>query len=149
MAPRTASKLFRSIWDPLDRIREEKGVSPETVAEKCGFKRSAWFVYRSRGTIPFHLFERVAHYLGANLQASVTVGMSEGDGKVSPSTDGGEETMREFIEPLMELLEEVPEERRQYAAGAIYAAAREAVRSLPFVAPSAERKASRGRSSKS
>lgn len=148
MAGRTASAVFRAAWDPLDREREKQKISPQTIAEKCGFKRSAWFVYRSRGTIPFHLFERVAHYLGAKLNASVSFGDLSGVGD-SVSGSEGTDKMREFIEPLMELLEEVPEERRQYAAGAIYAAAKEAVRSLPFVAPVAEKKASRGRSSKS
>lgn len=146
--PRTASKLFREVFDPLDELRAAKRIPQKTIAEKNGFKRAAWFEYKRKGTIPFHLLESVARYLGVKLQASVITGMSE-----RAATSGGEtieEPMREFIEPLMELLEQVPEDRRQYAAGAIYAAAKEAVRSLPFVEPSADqKKASRGRSSKS
>lgn len=149
MGNRTASQLFRSVFDPLDKLREAKDIAPKTIAEKCGFKRSAWFVYKARGTMPFHFLERVAHYLGAELQLVTKTGVTGVQDRVPPSPAGGDQKMREYIEPLMELLEEVPEERRQYAAGAIFAAAREAVRSLPFVEPSAGKRASRGRSSKS
>jgi hypothetical protein len=146
--PRTASKLFRGVFDPLDELRAAKHIPQKTIAEKNGFKRAAWFEYKRKGTIPFHLLESVARYLGARLQASVITGMSEGVGITSATTE--DETLNDYARKFAKLIEEVPEEQQEAAFGAAFTAARAAIRDLPFAEPSAESaRASRGRSSKS
>lgn len=150
---RTASKAFQDVWDPLDRMRDAKKISVKRLADKSGFKRAAYFVYANRGTIPFHMLEAMARYLGASFQATVRFGRTKSseklDGHATSAVAHAEEKMVDSLEPILQLLRDLPEDQRAWAAGAIYPAVKEALANLPFAKPAAgHKKASRGRRSK-
>lgn len=143
---RTASQVFQRVWDALDERRIAKGIRPETIAARCGFRRAAWYAYQAKGTIPFHFLERVAQYLEASIEANVVGRATVRNGTPPPaSLSGG---VMDHIERFRELLEQVPEEQRDFAAGAAYNAAESAVQRLSFEGAAAEKGAARGRKKK-
>ena len=109
---RTASLQFQLVWDALDELRAAKGVKPETVAAKCGFARTAWFDYRRKGSIPFHLLERVAAYLGTTVQLllpSAKLALSGSSGTNAPRPGRGT-VIENYAEMFAGLLEGVPDD---------------------------------------
>jgi hypothetical protein len=139
-APR-APRFSASGTSSTSSARPRK-LSPETIAARCGFKRSAWFEYRKKGSIPFNLFERVAELLEVKLQLRVITELSGGLLLLLKLRRASWTTAKR----LARLFEEVPEEQLEAAFGAAFTAARTAIRELPFAEPSAEHKrASRGR----
>lgn len=145
---RTASPQFQKVWDALDAKRAARGLSPETVAQKCGFERTAWFSYRKKGTIPFNLLERLAEYLEDSVEIQLAKSVvSDPRGKWNDVQAAGVK-MPDYLKRIADELAKLPEGDRPVAAGLALAAIKEEVKSHPFDEPSADPKASRGRGSK-
>lgn len=141
---RTASVTFQHIWDEIDRLRREKlKEDPDTFAEKCGFSRATYFAYGRHGHAPFSLLEKMASRAKAKIQAAVITAKS--DLNVTPGAQPHGGDMADLLQPIVELLQSVPEDQREWAAGAIYSAAQAAIARIPFAEPSGGRRAPRGR----
>lgn len=127
--PRTASEEFQALWDELDELRREKGIEQKKIAERSGFKRAAWFTYRKRGSIPFHLLERVAQELGARIEAQVVTKSSHG---ASVTKLAGKAAMMpdHLLRRLSNEIARFPPGERDAAAGVAFHAALEALRDL-------------------
>lgn len=126
------STVFQQIWDEIERLRDKKGLEPAFVAEKSGFKRSTWYVYKRKGNIPFHLLERVAGQVDGKLEAKVVGLSSVRNATKRPPARQAQEGDMDQLEQFQELLDRYPEgEQRTMAFALMYAGAQDYLGKLP------------------
>ena len=72
--PREAkpSPLYQGAWELIEQARKIRGFELDDEMKKwAGFVRASWFVYKTKGSIPLHLFARLLVKLGLRYDLEV------------------------------------------------------------------------------
>lgn len=126
------SAVFQRLWVEIERRRVKKKIKPKVLAEKSGFKRASWYVYKKKGNIPFDLLERLAAELDGRIKAEV-VGLSSVRNATKrlparPSREGDVD----YLDHFQDMLDRFPDEQHKAMAFALMrAAAEEALHKMP------------------